>query len=117
MFKEQRESGSSCGNNDIMLYVHLVTQPNQARRTQCFQRLYLKKHRFRILGCLLTIDSLIFFPSVYVSISSVQMFLLFLSNTDTTDSDMQKNLLKAHKAQLNSATDALNQRSCTAVQK
>lgn len=58
-----------------------------------------------------------FFPSVYVSISSVQMFLLFLSNTDTTDSDMQKNLLKAHKAQLNSATDALNQCSCTAVQK
>lgn len=41
----------------------------------------------------------------------------FLSNTDTTDSDMQKNLLKAHKAQLNSATDALNQRSCTVVQK
>lgn len=55
-----------------------------------------------------------FFPSVYVNISSVQMFLFFLSNTDTTDSDMQK---KAHKAQLNSATDALNQRSCTAVQK
>lgn len=39
--KRERESGSSCGNNDIILYVHLVTQPNQASRTECFQRYYL----------------------------------------------------------------------------
>lgn len=25
--KRERKSGSSCGNNDIMLYVHRVTQP------------------------------------------------------------------------------------------
>lgn len=34
--KRERESGSTCGNNDIILCVHLVTQPNQASRTECF---------------------------------------------------------------------------------
>lgn len=38
--KSERESGSSCGNNDIIQCVHLVTQPNQASRAECFERYY-----------------------------------------------------------------------------
>lgn len=34
--KREQKNVSSCGNNDIILYVHLVTQPNQASRTKCF---------------------------------------------------------------------------------
>lgn len=34
--KSKQENGSSCGNNYIILYAHLVTQPNQASRTECF---------------------------------------------------------------------------------
>lgn len=30
--KRERENGSSCGNNDIMLYVHVVAQPNQPNK-------------------------------------------------------------------------------------
>ena len=37
--KSERESGSSCGNNDIILYVHLVTQPNQASRGWMFLKI------------------------------------------------------------------------------
>lgn len=37
--KRQRESGSSCGNNDIILYVHLATQPNQASRDWMFWKM------------------------------------------------------------------------------
>lgn len=38
--KSEQESGSSCGNNDIILYVHMVTQPNQASRTD-----FISKYR------------------------------------------------------------------------
>jgi len=34
--ESERESGSSCGNNDIMLYDPLATQPNQGSRNECF---------------------------------------------------------------------------------
>lgn len=40
--KSRQESGSRVGNNYIILYAHLVTQPNQASRTGCFSRSYLK---------------------------------------------------------------------------
>lgn len=34
--KSRQESASRVGNNYIIQYVHLVTQPNQAGRTGCF---------------------------------------------------------------------------------
>lgn len=62
--KSERESGSSCGNNDIIQCVHLVTQPNQAG-LNVFKDII----RFKILACLLLLRFTSSLLLQYISVS------------------------------------------------